>query len=212
MPTTAIDAQLPAGGGAAHPQSCLGGVVGGAHPGLARGSGEATDILLPDPLLVLETEFAPAATVEADARQRLGTQLQATGRPVEQVLAVILPPSLQTAPQHLLDEANPRRQVPVLHPRPHGRGCAHPVASPGLVDGRRIRSGHLHGILQSVCFLLEQTTQVLDQGVQDAAAQLPPGQDIQVHLGTLLHQSPGQQTDRMAMAIVANGGSVPPAD
>ena len=72
---------------------------------LRAAAGQRPDILLPDPLLVLETEFAPAATVEADARQRLGTQLQATGRPVEQVLAVILPPSLQTAPQHLLDEA-----------------------------------------------------------------------------------------------------------
>ena len=171
---------------------------------LRAAAGQRPDILLPDPLLVLETEFAPAATVEADARQRLGTQLQATGRPVEQVLAVILPPSLQTAPQHLLDEAirGARYQY-----------CTHALTAAGAPT-RWPAQGWLTGDVSDLatCMeycslsasLLEQTTQVLDQGVQDAAAQLPPGQEIQVHLGTLLHQSPGQQTDRMALAIVAN--------
>ena len=119
---------------------------------LRGAAGKRPDILLPDPLLVLETEFAPAATVEADARQRLGTQLQATGRPVEHVLAVILPPSLQTAPQHLLDEAIRGARYQYLHPRLTAAGAPTRWPAQGLVDGRRIRSGHLHGILQSVCF------------------------------------------------------------
>ena len=119
---------------------------------LRAAAGQRPDILLPDPLLVLETEFAPAATVEADARQRLGTQT-ASHWPSRRTCPGRHPAAL-TADRTAAPagRSNPRRQVPVLHPRPHGRGCAHPVAGPGLVDGRRIRSGHLHGILQSVCF------------------------------------------------------------
>ena len=156
---------------------------------LRAAAGLRPDILLPEPLLVLETEFTPAATVEDDARQRLGARLQATGRRVEHVLAVILPLSLQTVPQHQMDEAI--RSATFQY-------CTYALTTED-VHTRWPSQGWLTGDISDLatCMeycslsasLLEQTTQVLDEGVQDAAALLPPGQETQIDLGALLHRN-----------------------
>lgn len=77
----------------------------------ATGTVQGEPGLRPDPVVlsenglpvVVETEFAPAHTVEQDAVQRLAKRLQRTGEKIEQALAVRVPQGLATASQHELD-------------------------------------------------------------------------------------------------------------
>lgn len=62
------------------------------HPGLRP------DILIQPPTaqpVVVEAEYAPAATVEEDAKSRLGLRPLHTDDPVEQAIAVRIPVSLR---------------------------------------------------------------------------------------------------------------------
>ena len=57
-------------------------------------TGKRPDILVAPPRrqpVSVETEFAPARTVEQDATARLGTSLHSTGEDIEGVLSVVLP-------------------------------------------------------------------------------------------------------------------------
>ena len=66
---------------------------------MLRQASKQPDIVIATPLrqpVVVETEFAPAHTVEQDATSRLGAHLHDTGKPVEGVLSVILPEPLRT--------------------------------------------------------------------------------------------------------------------
>ena len=63
------------------------------------GAGKRPDILIASPRhqpVIVETEFAPALTVDQDATDRLGTSLLSTGEDIEGVLSVVLPESLKT--------------------------------------------------------------------------------------------------------------------
>ena len=53
--------------------------------------------------VAVETEYTPAHTVEADARERLGKTLQATGDSIEQALAVRIPKALASVSQNDLE-------------------------------------------------------------------------------------------------------------
>ena len=67
-------------------------VIRQAVPG--SGTAKRPDILISPPRcqpVIVETEFAPAPTVEQDATERLGTKLYSTGADIEGVLSVILP-------------------------------------------------------------------------------------------------------------------------
>ena len=66
------------------------------------------DILVAPPRrqpVIVETEFAPARTVEQDATARLGTSLHSTGEDIEGVLSVVLPESLKTGDLETVDRA-----------------------------------------------------------------------------------------------------------
>ena len=72
------------------------------------GAGKRPDILIAPPRrqpVILETEFAPAHTVDQDATARLGTSLHSTGEDIEGVLAVVLPESLKTGDLETVDRA-----------------------------------------------------------------------------------------------------------
>ena len=77
-----------------------------AVPG--TGAGKRPDILIAPPRrqpVILETEFAPAHTVDQDATARLGTSLHSTGEEIEGVLSVVLPESLKTGDFETVDRA-----------------------------------------------------------------------------------------------------------
>ena len=75
---------------------------------LSTGAGKRPDILIDSPRrqpVILETEFAPAHTVDQDATARLGTSLHSTGEDIEGVLSVVLPESLKIGDLETVDRA-----------------------------------------------------------------------------------------------------------
>ena len=168
------------------------------------------DILIHSPNsqpVVLETEYAPGATVEEDAKARLGHIPINSADPVEQAIAIRVPRSLADAQGSLGARISASRfdycvfsGEPTTPERwPTGgwlsggvddivRCTEHAMVSQRLVD-------------QSMS-VLEQGVRVATRAVQDAVAH--GYTDIESHLGHILNQRAGVQTTRMAMTIVAN--------
>ena len=179
---------------------------------LAEGAAKAPDIVVRMPggvSVVIETEYAPAGTVESDATARLGMTLAETGEPVEQVVALRLPENLSRVRQAELSAALASAELEY---------CV--FSSAGEADSRRFPSqGFIVGDVNSLANLLEsisvserrlaQAVGVLEDGVTTAAATLrerleSQHQAVLDDIASALHQADGEQTSRMAMTIVAN--------
>jgi len=187
---------------------------------------EATDVLMGTPAkspdivvgypgessVIVETEFEPAHTVEIDARSRLGVTVKSTGDMVEQVVAVRIPAGLRN--------------------HPSGKGIAEEQFSycsftqlprSNIEDASQVerfpRQGWIRGGIDDLTGFIEraalsesritQGAQVLEFGVEAAAGLLHRDLDAEHSqvLGKVaaeLHQEPGIQTTRMAMAVVTN--------
>lgn len=81
-------------------------VIQQALPG--TGTGKRPDILIAPPRrqpVIVETEFAPAHTVDQDTTARLGTSLHSTGEDIEGVLSVVLPEGLKTGDLETVESA-----------------------------------------------------------------------------------------------------------
>ena len=156
--------------------------------------------------VLLETEFMPAHSVEADARARLGKFLQYNGDLIEQTIAVQVPQELSRAPQGDLE-----RQIEAAE----FRYCTFSLQEKDTVV-RWPSEGWLSGNIDDLaaCIenvalserLLAEGTQILEQSIGEAAGKLRETASIQVleRMAQSLHQEDGEQTSRMAMAIVAN--------
>lgn len=73
------------------------------------GASKRPDIVVAPPryqAVIVETEFAPARTVEKDATARLGTELSSTGAEVEGTLSVVLPEHLRTGDLEAIENAS----------------------------------------------------------------------------------------------------------
>ncbi len=152
--------------------------------------------------VVLETEFMPARSVEADAQARLGQFLQYNGDRIEQTIAVRIPQELREVPQADLDRHIAAAEF---------RYCTY-----SLQEGRWPASGWLVGRIDDLasCIenvslserLLAEGTQILEQSIGEAAGKLRETAGIHAleNMAQSLHQEDGEQTSRMAMAIVAN--------
>ena len=158
------------------------------------------------PPIVLETEFEPGATVETDARGRLGKSVKDTGYEVEQVLAVRLESRLRQAGDLRTAIATTTVEWCVLS---------------GDVDQcvRWPSRGWLRGGIDDLARAIEEVSlserlvaeglKILERGVrqtanivrEDAAFRSPAGLE---EAARLLHQEDSVQTSRMAMAIIAN--------
>ena len=157
--------------------------------------------------VVVETEFAPARTVEADACARLGKTLQRDGRGIEQSIALCIPVALSTASQHELGRlvAEASLEFCVFSGNPEN-------------STRWPQTGWIEGGIDDLAACIEQAAlsedriaqgmQILEQGIAQAAEMLrdacvdAPAPLTRIADG--LHQRDGVQTTRMAMAIVAN--------
>ena len=160
--------------------------------------------------VILETEFAPAATVESDTRKRLGQIIQRTKEEVEQCIAVKLPVSLREMEPERLDAAVRNAQY---------------VFAVFTYDGRENlfgeherwpNSGWLDGGLDDLANCIETVAlserrvargvKILELGVRQAAGYLEfrAPKYILGQLADKLHQEEGEQTTCMAMAILAN--------
>jgi predicted RNA methylase len=168
------------------------------------------DILVQPPNaqpVVVETEYAPAATVEHDAETRLGLTPLNSSDPIEQTIAVRIPVSLRRGQANL-----PRRIAAadfdycVLSGDP---------ASPTRLPATGWLTGGIDDIVRCIEFamvsqrLVDESMMVLEQGVRVATRAIQDAvesgfTDVERDLGAVLNQHAGEQTNRMAMTIVAN--------
>ncbi len=177
---------------------------------VADAPSDRPDILIQHPgglPVVIETEYHPAREVEQDAIDRLGEAVASTGEVIEQAVALRVPVELRGVNQAVL----PRRVAQAAFDY-----CVFTEGAEG--PDRWPTSGWLTGGVDDLAGFIEQTalserriargTLILEVGVRQAAGRLeamllqPAG--ILSRRAAVLHQQPGEQTERMAMAIVAN--------
>ena len=175
-----------------------------------RGSpGLRPDILIEYPggqPLIIETEIDPAGSVEREAGSRLGITLDPGGHLVEQTVALRIPATLTNVAQRNLPKAidATRYRYATLS---------------RLADGTTVRwpaSGWLEGRLDDLADLCENVAlseQALAAGLarlQDAVADIAfhlrrnATEWVLVQMAEELRQEDGEQTSRMAAAIVLN--------
>ena len=167
------------------------------------GTGMQPDILVAPPRrqpVIVETEFHPARTVEQDAIDRLGARLHSTGEEIEGVLSVVLPESLKTGDLETVHTAMFCYATHYLN-----------------AEGERIRwpteqewlEGGVDDLADAIEWLslserqLARGTEALEEVVRHAAGLLAAyaSEGSLTRVARDLHQSAGEQTDRMAAAI-----------
>ena len=181
--------------------------VGAEQTAVLREKGRRPDIVvrpansLP---VIVETEFEPARSVEEDARKRLG-QTFAGGGPVEQVVAVQIPARAARVPQE---------DLAVRIAEMEFRYCVFTGAAPEIA--RWPERGWLRGGMANMATCIELSslsesriargTDQLETCVMEVALDLrertPPG--VLKQIADTLRQQDGEQTTRMAVAILAN--------
>ena len=176
-------------------------VIQQAVPG--TGTGKRPDILIAPPRrqpVIVETEFAPAHTVDQDATARLGTSLHSTGEDIEGVLSVVLPESLKTGDLETIESAALRYATHYLDSK--GESIRWPPE-------RKWLEGGVDDLADAIEYLslserqLARGTEALEQVVRNAAGLLAEhaGEGPLARIARDLHQGEGKQTERMAAAI-----------
>ena len=183
--------------------------TGVEQQGVLRETALRPDIVIRPPggiPVVLETEFMPARSVEADAQARLGQFLQYNGDRIEQTIAVQVPRELSEVPQADLEQHIEAAEF---------RYCTYSLQEADM-GVRWPATGWLVGSVDDLasCIenvslserLLAEGTQILEQSIGEAAGKLreTAGTHALENMAQSLHQEDGEQTSRMAMAIVAN--------
>ena len=167
------------------------------------GTGMRPDILVAPPRrqpVIVETEFAPGRTVEQDAIARLGAHLHSTGEEIEGVLSVILPESLKTGDLETVDRAVLRYATHYLDA--NGESIRWPTGQEWIEGG----VGDLADAIEWLSLSerqLARGTEALEKVVRNAAALLTRHAGVAPlkRVARNLHQSAGEQTERMAAAI-----------
>ena len=177
-------------------------------------AGKRPDIIVNHPgslPVVIESEFEPARTVEVDARSRLGKSLSADGREIEQAIALKLPSSIAQSNQGDLQQTLEHSvfEYAVLR------------RTEDMFEIRWPKKGWIEGRFDDFINFLEQTAlsesimargmALLEECISQAAFIVERDKltsDItHQRIANLLFQKEGEQTTRMAMAIMANAVS-----
>ena len=156
--------------------------------------------------VIIETEFMPARSVEADATARLGKFLEYNGDLIEQTVAVQIPQELSRAPQKDLERLIEAAEFHYCTFSLQEKDTVVRWPSEGWLIGS---IDDLAACIENVALserLLAEGTQILEQSIGEAAGKLRETASIQAleKMAQSLHQEDGEQTSRMAMAIVAN--------
>ena len=154
--------------------------------------------------VVIETEIEPARTVEKDAKSRIGAIFKKTGKSVEYAIAVKIPEHLRIT--------NTSQEDEIL--KSEFQYCTFSLSSSdGIV--RWPETGWLTGSVDDIASCVErlsfseslliQTTSILEEGVSRAAEILHENNEVvENRIAKILQQESNLQTNRMAMAIIAN--------
>jgi hypothetical protein len=188
------------------------GVVSSENTGMLRASTQRPDILVVEPNVspvVIETEVFPAATVEAEARNRLGKHVRSNGREILSAVAVRLPARLRNAQaaqlQHEIESAANLEMALFAGSDPED--CTRwPVA--GWLVGTVADLSILTQSASVPPAIIEAAADQLVAGVSEAAGLLG---EMAVNypaaiqkIGEQLKQEDDEQTRRMATTILAN--------
>ena len=172
------------------------------HPGLRP------DILITAPgraPVVVEAEWMPARTVEAEARSRLGLEVASNGRPIEAAIALRYPEDV--------------REAHDLHAALSSARLSYCVFTEGAVDVHRFpESGWLDGSVEDLADMarlvsvpqraVDRASTALQEGIDGAARLLDELNQTRAGVTTAIARLLGMtnvpQTRRMACAIIAN--------
>ena len=150
----------------------------------------------------VETEFYPAREVDKDALDRLGKHLKANGKEIRCAISVVLPEGTKTGDIRRLSEVMFRFAVHTLN----AKRTPERWPSEGYIRGdiNDLAEAIEHSSLSESS--LQEGTNLLEKTVRQAAGLLsePRLEYLREELGEVLHQEPGEQTTRMAVAILAN--------
>ena len=154
--------------------------------------------------VVVETELEPAHTVEKDAKSRLGQSLKVLPGVLEQALAVQMPKGLASSRGDLTRHIEAAKFQYCLFTLTRSEINRWPAT--GWLSGS---VSHLADCIERVSVsesLLQRGTEILEDSVRQTAGLFSQRThtDGVDPVAELLHQEAGEQTDRMAMAILAN--------
>ena len=188
------------------------GVVTSENTQKLRGNNKRPDIIIAEPFaypVIVETEFLPAATVEIEAKSRLGEALRQNGREIYSSIAVRIPSQIKGCDAaDLISELVKLENVEyALYEGLTPEDCT-----------RWPHTGWLSGSLSDLALLcqrssipesvIENAANILSEGVTDTAfllseiAKNKPG--VIESICSSLKQANNHQTYRMAMAIIIN--------
>ena len=159
--------------------------------------------------VVIETEYAPARTVESDAERRLGLVLADSGRAVEQVVALSAPAELRAVNQRDLPAAIEGAEYRYRLVTRHGddesltwfpesgwlTGSVDDLA--GLCE--QIATNEL--VIQKAADEMELTVAAVSRTLAKAVADVPHVLD---DIAETLHLEPSPQTTRIGVTMIAN--------
>ena len=180
---------------------------------IRHAAGKRPDIIVNHPgslPVIIESEFEPAQTVEKDAQTRLGSILLEDGRRIEQVIALKIPSNIATVKSQNLDAELSKAVFRYAL-----------LSVDELIQTRWPEKGYVEGGIDDFVTFVEQTalsesimskgTSALEDCISAAAniVQCDSSMPVttQQKLAQLLKQEEGEQTTRMAMAILANAVS-----
>ena len=157
--------------------------------------------------VAVETEYAPAATVEDDARARLGKTPMGSEEPIEQAVAVRIPDSLRRGQADMagrIAAAGFEYCVFSGSPPSPARWPETGWLAGGVDDIARCIEHAMvsQRLIEQGMSILENGVRVATKAVEDAAELGFP--DMGRWFGEVLNQRPGDQTNRMVMTIIAN--------
>ncbi len=152
-------------------------------------------VRLPEGPIVLETEFDPALTVDADALSRLGIQID--GRPVQTAFAVVVPARLRSVDQQHLYE---RLAAAVLEWREWRID-----GTSGLkLGGTLFELGEAVARVTAPAADLDAAVDALDEGVRRAGAWLYGSPGTLARVAKIFNAPPVDETANMAALVVTN--------
>ena len=159
--------------------------------------------------VIIETEYMPARTVEQDAVQRLGREVADSGDAIEQCIALRAPNALQRVPQAELEHAAAVATYEYcLFSRTSDEGDHARWPAEGWIEGT---VDDLASLLESASIserIVAKSLDILEAGISETASRLRDATtarpDVNADIAATLCQEDGEQTSRMAMAIIAN--------
>ena len=172
------------------------------HPGLRP------DILIEDPgraPVVIEAEYMPGATVEAEANSRLGLEVAASGRRIEAAIALRYPDEIGDVDDLRAALQQARLSYSVFTEEKEG---INRFPESGWLEGSPEDVADLIRLVSVPQRAVDDATSTLQEGISAAAKVLDEmdtnRQAVTMEIARLLGMSNVPQTRRMACAIIAN--------